>query len=141
MAKKKSKKAPEEQDQHQQHQQQQESDNNHVNNNPAEQPAWYWSRQDEEEEQRQQQQEKSKPVAVDDVGWGDFGKAKEEGLFEFGNNNDKGLDWATPINALAATNLVDDFDNGVSIDDDKETKAALDHGASVPWDIPKKKPP
>ena len=148
MAKKKARKVAEFQDQEQQEQQQQdqqdqqdqqESNNNYSSNTREGQSVWDWS--PPEGQQQDQQQEKIKPVAADDGDWGDFGKVKDDGLFDFGSSNDKGLDWASPVDAFAAaTKLEDGLDNGVSIDDDNETKTAFDHGASVPSDIPKKKP-
>ena len=68
--KKKARKALEEQDQ------QQQTSNNYTNNNPDGQTAWHWGEQEEGE--------KAKRAAIEDVGlWADYGKVKEEELFDF----------------------------------------------------------
>ena len=127
--KKKARRAPEEQDQH--HQQQ--TNNSSTSNNPEGQTDWYWRQQEEEAE-------KDKRVITNGIEWENFGNAKDEGLFDFGSNNDKGLEWAAPIDTFAATNLVDGLDDGVSLDNGKDIKSTFVQDEAVPWDIPKKKP-
>lgn len=114
---------------------QEQSNINNINNNNFEaQAQWHWGQQDEEQEKAQQ-------VTVDEAdNWGGFGKGNDAGLFDSAPGNDKLFEWAAPAETFPAETLVDRFNSGLSIDNEKEEKTGIEYREFDAWDIPKKKP-
>ena len=114
--------------------QQQQQEGNSNNDNFEAQAPWPWGQHDEGQEKAQQ-------MVVDDAdNWGAFGKVNNDGLLDSAPYNDKLLDWAAPAETFAAANLVDKLDDGLSINNEKESRTGTEYRESDPWDIPKKKP-